>query len=181
MGCGASSSRVAARDALIQPSEVVFTDEGTVRDPPALQEAIAASDGLAHELRGRLWLHLLGVVPWSADQQQCTQAIDGKTAEFGALLHRAAEEAGAVSPADRKVIEGDIPRTDRELPEWKELESLEPLRSLLLAHCVHSSWGYFQGMTDIGAVVLSTLGVPHLPAASHQWIAWLACRAPASC
>ena len=36
---------------------------------------------------------------------------------------------------------------------------------MLLAHCVHCGWGYFQGMSDLGAIILSTLGAAQLPAA----------------
>ena len=112
MGCGSSAqSRVAAADHLVGPTQLCFGDEGAVLDSTALIKLIAGSAGIAPELRGRLWLHLLGVVPWDAGQTQYAETLDANVAAFAALLDRATNEADSVK--DRRVIEADIPRTDR--------------------------------------------------------------------
>ncbi|KAL1522441.1 hypothetical protein AB1Y20_017429 [Prymnesium parvum] len=161
MGCGAS--RVLPADeaaAVLEPSRLEFLEDGSLADPRAARAAVQRSGGLAAPLRARLWPPLLSLLPWDAAAGARAASDEARRAVFVRLLD------GEVDARHRKVIDGDVPRTDRERPEWRDERSLAPLRQLLMAHCVHSPWGYSQGMADLAAVVLVALGpsaVEHSP------------------
>eukprot|EP00966_Prymnesium_polylepis_P246851 5708711-Prymnesium_polylepis.1 len=147
MGCGASHSAArvrtddAAANTLLLATDVEWNADGSPAQPEALRAAITASGGIEPELRPRLWPLLLGVSAWDAGTAERVHAAEVKRAEYASLLAGSDE---AVDPRYRKVIDGDVPRTDREHPEWADDASLEPMRSLLMAHCMHSKWGYYQ-------------------------------------
>ena len=160
--CCARTPRVApATEALVGEQHIFLTACGTVRDAASLRIRIARSDGLSAGARSRLWRHLLGIDAWESTAAEL-EARDAERAVRFEQLRQIAEPGGAtggaVAKRDATVIDSDVPRTDRELPRWREEAALAPLRSVLLAHCVHrtggsTACGYCQGMNDLAAVV----------------------------
>ena len=60
------------------------------------------------------------------------------------------ERTESVDASLVRTIDADVPRTPLEDDESRRL-----LRQMLLAHCVlERSWGYFQGMADVGQVAI---------------------------
>ena len=78
----------------------------------------------------------------------------------------------SVDAEQLKIINNDVPRTDRDLDEWRDPSALKPLRRILVAHLARSpDIGYFQGMNDIAAIIWTT--TPELPAAFFNFSAWV--------
>lgn len=100
-----------------------------------------------------MWPCLLGLDAWDATAAQRERSRALRLERFEQLVQR----SDAVKKSDATVIDGDVPRTDRDLPRWKEEAALAPIRTMLMAHCAHeaaSVRGYSQGMNDVAAVVL---------------------------
>ena len=146
MGCGASASRVVPGG-----GSAVLDDAALPCDAKALRTLVASVGGLAPHLRPSAWPVLLGA---QANEEVRRAAQD---AEFARLL-AAATEPGTVSDEHVKVIDADVPRTDRSLDTWADDASLAPLRDLLVAHLAYApNVGYYQGMNDASAIFLATL------------------------
>ena len=106
--------------------------------------------------RSKLWQTLLAVD--EAEQQTSFERLE--------------TEAHSADTDQIKVIDNDVPRTDRTIPLWQDPSALQPLRRILVAHLVQSPViGYYQGMNDIAAVIWST--IPELPAAYFCFSAWV--------
>lgn len=141
--------------------------DGALGDVPALLARVHES-GIEPTLRPRLWLHLLGVVPWRASAVRLATLRAKRAHAYAAALAlwAADDEAGALGACAHgsvakyhRIIAVDVPRTDRALDRWRAPESLAPLRRVLLSACALSSApGYFQGMNDLAAVLLDALG-----------------------
>ena len=159
MGCGASKGlRVTpAQDGtrLIVDLAPYARADGATLDGDMLRSAIASSHGLAASIRQHCWPRLLGVCPWSANDAQVRQSNE---VEFSELL-LSARRRDSIDPGQARVVEVDVPRTDRSLPAWRDNSSLQPLHDLLIAHLAHAPHpGYYQGMNDVAAVLLHSLG-----------------------
>jgi hypothetical protein len=143
MGCGASSRVLPGADALLADDTVLGSDA-------EVRQRVAASVGVAGGLREQVWPVLL-----RAWDPRDAGGADERQAEFERLL------AMPVDEAQLRVIEADVPRTDRDLPQWSSDDSLPPLLSLLRAHLAYApAVGYYQGMNDVAAIFLDTLPRP---------------------
>ena len=106
---------------------------------------IAASNGMKLECRPMLWPVLVGLEPWADDKLIVSDDDDACEAEYALL----ASQVDTVDASLIRTIDADIPRTDM------SGERRVSLRALLLAHCVlEPAWGYFQGMNEVGCVLL---------------------------
>jgi hypothetical protein len=136
----------------IVTSEPVLTRQqiATAVDFGAMRDLVAASGGMDAQCRPDVWPRLLGLTTsWPARVRVDDDAQLDE--EYARLCERAAE----VDTKLTHTIDADIPRTD-DLSADEQQALRETLRALLLAHCVlEPKWGYFQGMNDIGRIVLS--------------------------
>lgn len=141
--------------------------DGSIADVPGVLARVYAS-GVAPALRPRLWLHLLGVAPWGASAAELGALGAERAERYAAALQlwsgadaegRLAECAHGCVARYHRIVETDVPRTDRCLERWAADASLAPLRRLLLSACAASaSPGYHQGMNDLAAVLLVAFG-----------------------
>lgn len=138
-GCGGSTPKPSGGRAPAVTSELyaaadVAQAAASTRETTDL---IAASAGMEPSCRPLLWPMLIGLAEPSTDAEL--------ESEYQSL-------SGKVNTVDEslvKTIDADMPRT------IVTDERRSRLRALLLAHCVFApSWGYFQGMNEVGCVVL---------------------------
>lgn len=140
--------------------------DGSISDVEAVIGRIYSS-GIEPGLRPRLWLHLLGVAPWDAS----TARLETLRAEREAALQSALglwtglDAEGRLDECKHgqlaryhRIVDVDVPRTDRELPQWASPESVLPIRRVIMSSLARSATpGYFQGMCDMAAVLLHAL------------------------
>lgn len=144
----------------VQPIVVDARDIAAV-DSVTLSELANSTVGCtSSDTRRALWHKLLAPAMYLDDKEQ--------KIEFERL-------EAAVKSVDAKhlrVIDNDIPRTDRSRDEWRDPSALEPLRRILVAHLARSpDIGYYQGMNDIAAVIWTA--IPELPHAFFYFSAWV--------
>ena len=109
--------------------------------------------GIEAQARHLLWPFLLQLDAWDTNSVQRERSRAQRLERFEQRVQR----SGTVQKSDATVIDGDVPRTDRDLLRWKDEAALAPIRTLLMAHCAYeaaSVRGYSQGMNDVAAVVL---------------------------
>ena len=130
-------------------AQLIGRQEAVAAAGADLSARIAASGGIEPSLRLQLWPPLLGLAPWPvAPHVDETDTLASLEAEYTSLLSR----SSSVDLSLMRTIDADVPRTDGDLSPAE----CAVLRDLLVAHCVlQPAWGYFQGMNDIGRVVLA--------------------------
>jgi len=136
---------------------------GAIADPTLLKNRIQ-DGGIDKELRATLWLRLFGVLAWADPAPRAT--LEEKRREYDALKAQWEGFEGNLGSctveavkAHHQVIKNDVDRTDRKGPIFQEDGgALDALRRVLLSFCcsdLGSELGYFQGMNDMAAVILS--------------------------
>lgn len=160
-----SPRTLAPLDESVLKAEGWIDEAGAIRAPGAVVQRTFEA-GVSPALRSRLWLHLLGIVPWDAVARDAERLRSARRAAYkkaSALWRRYESRLGdcphGVVREYHRIIEVDVPRTDRDLDRWKPAEALHPLRRMLLTHCAaEGSVGYYQGHNDLAAVVLFAVG-----------------------
>jgi len=152
-------------------SEAVLRDDGFLRPDGSIADvahlALRIYDtGLAADVRTRMWLHLLGCVPWDATTVQLKAYRQARVAEYrrACRLWQPFDAKGTLAEcphgavkANARIIGVDVPRTDREI--WETEESLLPIRRVLLSLAAADVvTDYHQGMNDLAALALDSLG-----------------------
>lgn len=124
--------------------------------------------GVPPELRADVWKFLLELYPCTSPLLHRLEYIETASARYSELLDTAldADAAGdEVFRQHRKIIDKDVPRTDRDHPFFAgdDNPNLVALQNILLAHTIlDPELGYVQGMNDIAGTIL--YGEPcHVP------------------
>lgn len=117
--------------------------------------------GLATDARREAWPLLLGVYPPTSTRAEHDDLAAAQLQEYKGLVERGA--ALALDPAfkDGSVVAHDVNRTQVSHPLYAEHK--QNLSDILLAYAAYEpEVGYGQGMSDMLAVLLFTLGEPSL-------------------
>eukprot|EP00037_Helgoeca_nana_P023718 m.246760 g.246760 ORF g.246760 m.246760 type:complete len:382 (-) comp26436_c0_seq1:721-1866(-) len=116
--------------------------------------------GVPPELRADVWKFLLELYPCTSPLLHRLEYIETASARYSELLDTAldADAAGdEVFRQHRKIIDKDVPRTDRDHPFFAgdDNPNLVALQNILLAHTIlDPELGYVQGMNDIAGTIL---------------------------
>jgi hypothetical protein len=120
----------------------------------------ACVQGVPPELRADVWKFLLELYPCTSPLLHRLEYIETASARYSELLDTAldADAAGdEVFRQHRKIIDKDVPRTDRDHPFFAgdDNPNLVALQNILLAHTIlDPELGYVQGMNDIAGTIL---------------------------
>lgn len=166
--CGSTSQVTPAADFPVSPpvsssefATFLDVETGGIADWDRLQRRIE-SGSTDPDVRERIWRHLLGLAPYGASNKEMTQIAEGQRAEYQQWRTRWEASPNldectiAAVQKYRRVIEGDVARTDRSQGRYQDPAALDPLKVLLLTYCAHplgEEVGYFQGMNDVAAVL----------------------------
>lgn len=116
--------------------------------------------GVPPELRPDVWKYLVELYPCTSPLLHRLEYIEAAASRYDNLLDAAcaAEAAGNETfRQNKKIIDKDVARTDREHPFFAgdENPNLTALQNVLLAHTMlDPELGYVQGMNDIAGTLL---------------------------
>jgi len=142
-----------------------FDSEGRVTEPKALLKRICFG-GVSEEIRRPVWLYLFGLYPFDMTDQERDLHVQNKIEEYWVYknqwvsITKEQEENFTKFVNRRHRIEKDVVRTDRQLEEFKDEDSvyLDRLRSILLTYSFYNfDLGYVQGMNDLLVPILLTI------------------------